>query len=89
MQLIGSIGAGGNTMYQIRGLASNGEITLRPGPSGLNGEPFLPLPGGEAEVVLIVTPRAGDFQSFSAPGLTRGGRHDWTYEYHFVGVPIL
>ncbi|MGH9784150.1 MAG: hypothetical protein ACRD88_08185, partial [Terriglobia bacterium] len=41
-----------------------------------------------AEVVLTVTPRTSKLTQFAAPGLTREGRHDWSYEYHFKGLKI-
>jgi hypothetical protein len=41
-----------------------------------------------AEVVLTVTPLASKITRFTAPGLTREGRHEWSYEYHFKGLKI-
>jgi hypothetical protein len=41
-----------------------------------------------AEVVLTVTPRTSKLTRFTAPGLTREGRHEWSYEYHFKGLKI-
>jgi hypothetical protein len=41
-----------------------------------------------AEVVLAVTPLTSRLTRFSAPGLTREGRHEWSYEYHFKGLKI-
>jgi uncharacterized protein (TIGR03437 family) len=41
-----------------------------------------------AEVVLTVTPLTSKIARFVAPGLTREGRHEWSYEYHFKGLKI-
>ena len=40
------------------------------------------------EVVLTVTPLTSKVTRFTAPGLTREGRHEWSYEYHFKGLKI-
>lgn len=40
------------------------------------------------EVVLTITPLTGKLTRFTAPGLTREGRHEWSYEYHFKGLKI-
>jgi hypothetical protein len=79
-----------HTYAQCAVVASEGEVTLMPALSPTGRPPFIlgVLPG-PAEVVLIVTPRTGAVQTFSAPGLTRESRHDWTYEYHFTGLEIL
>jgi hypothetical protein len=69
--------------YECTALASDGHATL-----DVYGQPaLLPLPPrDDVEVVLIVLPRKTE--TFSAPGLTRDGRHEWTYEYHFQGLKI-
>jgi hypothetical protein len=67
-------------------LASEGELTLGMLSSG--DRPYFPLPSGDAYIVVTVTPRAGQVQSFSAPGLTQGGKHEWSYEYRFYGLRI-
>jgi len=41
-----------------------------------------------AEVVLTVTPITSNLTRFDAPGLTREGRHEWSYEYRFKGLKI-
>jgi len=70
-------------------LASDGEATI-----GLIQEfgtwvlPVLALPANNAEVIIRVSPRAGQVRTFSAPGLTRDGRHEWLYEYRFKGLRI-
>jgi len=40
------------------------------------------------EVVLTVTPLTSKLTRFAAPGLTRDGMHQWSYEYHFKGLKI-
>lgn len=42
----------------------------------------------DAEVVVTVRPLASKVTRFGAPGLTREGRHEWSYEYHFQGLKI-
>ncbi len=66
--------------------ASEGEVTV--GISGSGDRLYFPLPPGEAYIVVTVSPRAGQVQSFSAPGLTQGGKHEWSYEYRFYGLRI-
>jgi hypothetical protein len=41
-----------------------------------------------AEVVVTVTPFRSTVTRFSAPGLTREARHDWSYEFRFRGLKI-
>ena len=41
-----------------------------------------------AEVVLTVTPLTSNLTRFTAPGLTREGLHEWSYEYRFKGLKI-
>jgi hypothetical protein len=41
-----------------------------------------------AEVVLTITPFTSKVTRFAAPGLTREGRHEWSYEYRFKGLKI-
>ncbi len=41
-----------------------------------------------AEVVLTVSPLTSKLTRFTAPGLTREGRHEWSYEYRFKGLKI-
>jgi hypothetical protein len=59
-------------------------------PGGINGEVILAIGtrSENAEVVLTVTPRTSKLTRFAAPGLTREGRHEWSYEYHFKGLKI-
>jgi uncharacterized protein (TIGR03437 family) len=66
--------------------ASDGEMTL-----GLidSAYPRLPIgPSANAYIIVTVSPRAAQVQGFSAPGLTRGGTHEWSYEYRFYGLRI-
>ncbi len=41
---------------------------------------------GHIEVVITVSGDSDHTPSFQAPGLTLGGRHGWTYEYHFTDI---
>lgn len=41
-----------------------------------------------AEVVVTVTPFRSAVTRFTAPGLTRQARHDWSYEFRFKGLKI-
>jgi uncharacterized protein (TIGR03437 family) len=67
--------------------ASDGEVTVGMLSSG--DRLYFPLPPSDnAYLVVTVSPRAGQVQSFSAPGLTQGGKHEWSYEYRFYGLRI-
>jgi uncharacterized protein (TIGR03437 family) len=70
-------------------LAGAGMATVGLGPP-LIGEARLQIfqRSENAEVVLTVTPLTSKLTRFTAPGLTRGGRHEWSYEYHFKGLKI-
>ena len=70
-------------------LASEGVAKLDMfAPSG--GTPILLIGqrSENVEVVLTVTSFTSKLTRFSAPGLTREGRHEWSYEYHFKGLKI-
>jgi hypothetical protein len=70
-------------------LANVGTATL--GVYNPTGNEIVSLVGNRsenAEVVLTVTPLTSKLTRFTAPGLTRAGRHEWTYEYHFKGLKI-
>jgi hypothetical protein len=76
----------GEPSLDCTALASDGEMTL-----GLIGPdpPRLPvLPSENAYLIVTVSPRAGQVQTFSAPGLTLGGKHEWSYEYRFYNLRI-
>jgi uncharacterized protein (TIGR03437 family) len=70
-------------------LADSGMAKLGLG-QNLNGEVLLQIfqRSENAEVVVTVTPLTSKLTRFTAPGLTRGGRHEWSYEYHFKGLKI-
>jgi hypothetical protein len=46
------------------------------------------IPSDDVRVTVIVGPGAGRVQTFSAPGFTREGTHEWRYEYRFTGLRI-
>ncbi|MCW5979793.1 MAG: hypothetical protein KIT09_17060 [Bryobacteraceae bacterium] len=70
-------------------LASEGTVELGMG-QNLEGEVLLRIfnRSENAEVVLTVSPRMSKLTRVSAPGLTREGRHEWSYEYRFKGLKI-
>jgi uncharacterized protein (TIGR03437 family) len=57
-------------------------------PTGKEVVSLVRIPSENAEVVLTVTPLTSKATRFTAPGLTREGRHEWSYEYHFKGLKI-
>jgi uncharacterized protein (TIGR03437 family) len=64
--------------------ASQGQMLLAqrlspPDPLGVG-------PGWSLEIVITVSGEADQIPTFQAPGLTLGGRHGWTYEYHFTDI---
>lgn len=69
--------------------ASSGACTvelIRPFPDGPAVLPV--IPSDDVRVTVIVGPGAGRVQTFSAPGFTREGTHEWSYEYRFTGLKI-
>lgn len=46
------------------------------------------IPSDDVRVTITVSPGAGHAQGFSAPGLTREGTHEWSYEHRFMGLSI-
>jgi hypothetical protein len=44
------------------------------------------LQGSPAEIIVEVTPDPSSISTFSAPGLTLGGRHSWKYTHKFENV---
>lgn len=58
--------------------------------SGPSGYPVLAIGqrSENVEVVLTVTSFTSKAIRFAAPGLTREGRHEWSYEYRFKGLKI-
>jgi len=86
MRLVAHIPDGEEPGCEATVLASDGEASIGLLPAGT---PYFPLPDNNyAEVVIMVGPRAGQVHTFSAPGLTREGRHEWLYEYRFKGLRI-
>jgi hypothetical protein len=69
-------------------LASDGEITIGLIDVGGGASAFPLPPNDDTELVVTVSPRAGQVHTFTAPGLTREGRHEWAYEYRFRGLTI-
>ena len=50
---------------------------------------MFPLPPTDnAEVFITEEPSNAERQNFSAAGLTKGGVHEWIYEYRFRGLKI-
>jgi uncharacterized protein (TIGR03437 family) len=66
--------------------AASGQITL----NVLGPDNSLPgvIPSENAELVVTVSPRNAQTATFSAQGLTQGGKHQWIYEYRFRGLRI-
>jgi uncharacterized protein (TIGR03437 family) len=63
-----------------------GAVTFTP-PSNFGQVRSLPLPGlPDREIVVDVFPNPSQVASFSAQGLTLGGRHTWMYRYRFPGL---
>jgi len=86
MRLIAHIPDGEEPGCEATVLASDGEASIGLLPAST---PYFPLPNNNyAEVIIRVSPRAGQVQTFSAPGLTREGRHEWLYEFRFKGLRI-
>jgi uncharacterized protein (TIGR03437 family) len=84
--LTAMLGQGGTIGHTV--LASDGEITIGLIDVG-GGALIFPLPpNDDTELVVTASPRAGQVQTFAAPGLTRDGRHEWVYEYRFRGLKI-
>ncbi len=55
----------------------------------LGGTPqFLGYTGPNWEIVVEVTPDPSSIPTFSASGLTLGGRHSWKYTHRFEGVVL-
>ena len=71
-----------------RAAATAGELTLPMRDIGGGRLAFQLPPSDRAEVFVTVEPRKAQVQTFSAPGLTQGGRHEWGYEYRFLGLKI-
>jgi uncharacterized protein (TIGR03437 family) len=63
--------------------ASDGAVTFRP--AGVLGFGLSP---GRIEIVVEVSPDPSQVASFSAPGISLGGRHTWKYTYRFEGVTL-
>jgi len=62
--------------------ASQGQMTL----GTASGYSLGVGPGANLEIVITVSGEADQIPTFQAPGLTLGGRHGWTYEYHFTDI---
>jgi hypothetical protein len=73
----------GDQSLLVQILAANGTATL-----GNSANGFLPIEGGPVDLTVEVTPDPAKIQTFSAPGLSLGGRHLWRYTYRFEGVVI-
>ena len=90
MQLISENTPGTGSGCDVLVPASDGQLTLGLIQAMFNhGSPDYRLPVGPrdtARVIITVTPRQAT--TFSAPGLTREGTHEWTYEYRFTGLQI-
>jgi uncharacterized protein (TIGR03437 family) len=93
MRLIARLEPGGvfGRVCECRTLGNAGRVLLDVfNPNPQTGGPVLLIgsPSEDAEVLLTVTPRPSGQTLFTAPGLTRGARHEWSYEYQFKGLKI-
>jgi uncharacterized protein (TIGR03437 family) len=88
MWLISEDAPGTGSGCQVLAPASDGQLTLATMPRDGPGSPLrLPVAARQtARVIVTVMPRQA--ATFSAPGLTREGTHEWTYEYRFTGLRI-
>jgi hypothetical protein len=87
VRLISSIALGYGTGLEWYGPAEEGSVTLETR-EVLSGRPWvLPLnTTDEFSVIVRLLPREPTF--FVAPGLTFAGRHEWIYEYRFLGLKL-
>lgn len=65
----------------VRARASDSTVTMDAYPQRPIG-----IAPGPVEIILEVAPDPAQISSFSAPGLSLGGRHSWKYTYRFEGV---
>jgi len=69
--------------------ASDGSVSFGPSgyvSNGLGGRsPIFPFTGA-VEIVIRQIAAPSQVVTFQAQGLTLGGRHLWTYEFHITGV---
>jgi hypothetical protein len=68
--------------------AGTAKLDMVGNPAGDGGILAIGTRSENAEVVVTVTPFRSTVTRFSAPGLTREARHDWSYEYRFKGLKI-
>lgn len=88
IRLLSFVPLGYTVGLDVYAWAEEGSLVLetREPPLG-DGPRLLPLlPTDEFSVIVRVLPRSGT--PFSAPGLTLGGKHEWVYEYHFLGLKL-